>query len=87
MNNFSCSLSCTWMTIIDSLFYAPDSLFEIIAKLLAAWLYHCPLKLQCLSFLIMVLRHSSVLYFCKVDIFIVFIDQEIVLLDVLHIVG
>ena len=27
MSNFSCSLSCNWMTIIDSLFYASDSLF------------------------------------------------------------
>ena len=26
MNNFSCSLSCTWVTIIDCLFYASDSL-------------------------------------------------------------
>ena len=26
MNNFSCSLSCTWMTIIDCLFYASGSL-------------------------------------------------------------
>ena len=26
MNNFSCSLSCTWMTIIDCLFYDSDSL-------------------------------------------------------------
>ena len=26
MNNFSCSLSCTLMTIIDWLFYASDSL-------------------------------------------------------------
>ena len=26
MNNFSCSLSCTWITIIDCLFYASDSL-------------------------------------------------------------
>ena len=26
MNNFSCSLSCTWMTLIDCLFYASDSL-------------------------------------------------------------
>ena len=26
MNNFSCSLSCTWMTIIDCLFYSSDSL-------------------------------------------------------------
>ena len=26
MNKFSCSLSCTWMTIIDCLFYASDSL-------------------------------------------------------------
>ena len=25
-NNFSCSLLCTWMTIIDCLFYASDSL-------------------------------------------------------------
>ena len=26
MNNFSCSLSCTWMTIIDCLFYSSGSL-------------------------------------------------------------
>ena len=26
MNNVSCSLICTWMTIIDCLFYASDSL-------------------------------------------------------------
>ena len=26
MNNFSRSLSCTWMTIIDCFFYASDSL-------------------------------------------------------------
>ena len=26
MNNVSCSLSCTWMTIIDCLFYASGSL-------------------------------------------------------------
>ena len=26
MNKFSCILSCTWMTIIDCLFYASDSL-------------------------------------------------------------
>ena len=26
MNNFSCSLSCTWLTIIDCLFYAFGSL-------------------------------------------------------------
>ena len=26
MNNFSCSLSCTWMAIIDCIFYASDSL-------------------------------------------------------------
>ena len=37
MNNFSCCLSCTWMTIIDCLFYASDSLswdisWEYIAK-------------------------------------------------------
>ena len=43
-NNFSCSLSCTWMTIIDCLFYASDNLSgdvsrEYIAKLLVAWLY------------------------------------------------
>ena len=40
MNKFSCSLSCTWMTIIDSLFYASDNVsWEYIAKLLVAWLY------------------------------------------------
>ena len=44
MNNFSCSLSCTRMTIIDCLWYASDSLsrdvsWEVIAKLLVAWLY------------------------------------------------
>ena len=45
MNNFSYSLSCTWMTIIDRLFYASDSFswdvsWEYIAKLLkVAWLY------------------------------------------------
>ena len=45
MNNFSCSLSCTWMTIIESRlsFYASDSIsldvsWEYIAKLLVAWL-------------------------------------------------
>ena len=43
MNNFSCSLSCTWITIIDCLFYASDILsrdvtWEYIAKLLVAWL-------------------------------------------------
>ena len=26
MNNFSCSSSCTWVTIIDSLFYASGTL-------------------------------------------------------------
>ena len=26
MNNFLCSLACTWMTIIDSRFYIIDSL-------------------------------------------------------------
>ena len=26
MDNFSCSSSCTWMTIIDCVFYASDSL-------------------------------------------------------------
>ena len=26
MNNFSCNLSCTWMTIIDCLSYASGSL-------------------------------------------------------------
>ena len=26
MNNFPCSLSCTWLTIIDCLFYASSSL-------------------------------------------------------------
>ena len=43
MNNFSCSLSCTWMPIIDCLFYAFGSLSrdvsrEYIAKMLVAWL-------------------------------------------------
>ena len=38
MNKFSCSLSCTLVTIIDCLFYASDSLsydvsLEYIAKL------------------------------------------------------
>ena len=37
MNNFSCSLSCTWMTVTDCLFYASVS-WEYIAKLLVAWL-------------------------------------------------
>ena len=27
MNNFSCSMSCTWMTIIAGQFYASDSLY------------------------------------------------------------
>ena len=41
MNNFSCSLSCTWVTTIDFLFYASDSLsrdvsLEYIAKLVVA---------------------------------------------------
>ena len=45
MNNFSSSLSCPWMTIIDYLFYAADSLsydvsWEYIAKLLVAWFYY-----------------------------------------------
>ena len=44
MNKFSCSLSWTWMTIIDCLFYASGSLswhvsWEYIAKLVVAWLY------------------------------------------------
>ena len=43
MNKFSCSLSCTWMTITDGLFYASDSLsrdvsLESIAKLVVAGL-------------------------------------------------
>ena len=43
MNAFSCSFSCTWMTIIDGLFYASGSLSgddsrENIAKLQVAWL-------------------------------------------------
>ena len=28
MNNFSCNLSCTWMPIIECLFYAFDSFVE-----------------------------------------------------------
>ena len=52
MNNLSCSLSCTWMTIIDYLFCASDSLsghdsWEFHAKLLVARLYYC-LLLACL---------------------------------------
>ena len=44
MNNFSWSLSYTWITIIDGLFYASDSWswhvsWEYIAKLLVALLY------------------------------------------------
>ena len=44
MNNFSCSLPCTWMTIIiECLCYASGSLScdvscDYIAKLLVAWL-------------------------------------------------
>ena len=42
-NKFSCSLSCTWMTIIDCLFYAFDNLYgdvllEYIPKLVVVWL-------------------------------------------------
>ena len=29
MNNFSCSLSCTWMAILDCLFYASGSYLEM----------------------------------------------------------
>ena len=42
MNNFSRSVPCTWMTIIDCLFYASYlELFHgsIFAKLLVEWLY------------------------------------------------
>ena len=44
MNNFSCSLSCNWMAVIDCLFYASGSLswdvsWEYIAKLLVERLY------------------------------------------------
>ena len=47
MNKLLCSLSCTWMTILDCLFYAFDSLswevsLEDIAKLVVAWLYNTP---------------------------------------------
>ena len=43
MNKFLCSLTFTWMTIIDSQFYIIDSLsldvsLELNANLLAAWL-------------------------------------------------
>ena len=43
MNNFLCSLACTWMTIIDSHFYIIDNLsldvsLELNAKLVVAWL-------------------------------------------------
>ena len=40
MNNFSCSLSCTWMTIIDCLFYASDSLISEM--------FHGSILLNCL---------------------------------------
>ena len=51
MNNFSCSLSCTRMTIIDCLFYASDSLsgdvsWECIAKFLVTWLYFSQILLN-----------------------------------------
>ena len=41
MNTFLCSLACTWMTIIDSQFYAIDSLsldvsLELNANLVVA---------------------------------------------------
>ena len=44
MNKFLYSLSCNWMTIIDCLFYAFDSLsldisLEYVAKLAVAMLY------------------------------------------------
>ena len=47
MDNFSCSLSCTWMTIIDCLFYASGSLSldfscGFIAKLLAPGCIYSP---------------------------------------------
>ena len=32
MNNFSCSLSCTWMTTIDCLFYASGSLSRDVSR-------------------------------------------------------
>ena len=43
MNKFLCSLSCNWMTKINCLFYADDSLTggfscEDFAKLVVAWL-------------------------------------------------
>ena len=43
MNKFSYSLSCTWITIIDSQYFAFDSLsgdvsLEYIAKLVFEWL-------------------------------------------------
>ena len=44
INKFVCSLTCTWMAIIDSQFYSIDSLFwdvwlEWNAILVVAWLY------------------------------------------------
>ena len=42
MNKFSCSLSCTWVTIIDCLFYASGSVsVEMFywSILVVAWLY------------------------------------------------
>ena len=54
MNNFSCSLSCSWMAIIDCLFYASDSLsrdvsWGNIAKLLVAWLYLTKMAIPCIE--------------------------------------
>ena len=41
MKNFSCSLSCNWMTIIDCLFYASGSLsFDV------SWEYIAYYKLR-----------------------------------------
>ena len=45
MNKFSCSLSCTWMTTIDCLFYVSDSLsrdvsWEYIASCVVVKLLH-----------------------------------------------
>ena len=39
MNNSSCSLSCTWMTIIDCLCMFLTTYIEMFHEFLAAWLF------------------------------------------------
>ena len=76
MNKFACSLSCTWMTIIDWLFYASDSLSsavsrEFIAKLLVAWMsnkllhyvYMLDLFCPCIQFYLLLAPFRCFVYF------------------------